>query len=164
MSRFSYKASESQRGRWLLGLLLTLVAALALVAAGCGGDDDDESTATRRPQAQPSDGGGGCDKSIWVLLPDSATSPRWESDDRPYFDQAFTEAGVEHTIVNAEGDAATQQAQAEQAIADGAGVIILASLDTGSGAHDHRHWPRTPASRSSSTTGSTPAAPVARPT
>jgi D-xylose transport system substrate-binding protein len=68
-----------------------------------------------------------------VLLPDSATSPRWESDDRPYLDQAFTEAGVEHTIVNAEGDAATQQSQAEQAIADGAGVIILASIDTGSG-------------------------------
>ena len=59
-------------------------------------------------------------EAIWVLLPDSATSPRWETDDRPYFDQAFSDAGVEHTIVNAEGDAATQQSQAEQAIADGA--------------------------------------------
>ena len=36
--------------------------------------------------------------------------------------------------MNAEGDAAQQQAQAEQAIADGAGVILLVSLDTGSGA------------------------------
>jgi len=36
--------------------------------------------------------------------------------------------------VNAEGDAATQQSQAEQAIADGASVIVLTSLDTGSGA------------------------------
>ena len=133
MSRFSYKASESQRGRWLLGLVLTLVAALALVASGCGGDDDDETSADTTATGAASDGGGGCDKSIWVLLPDSATSPRWESDDRPYLDQAFTEAGVEHTIVNAEGDAATQQSQAEQAIADGAGVIILASIDTGSG-------------------------------
>ena len=133
MSRFSYKASESKRGRWLLGLVLTLVAALALVASGCGGDDDDETSADTTATGAASDGGGGCDKSIWVLLPDSATSPRWESDDRPYLDQAFTEAGVEHTIVNAEGDAATQQSQAEQAIADGAGVIILASIDTGSG-------------------------------
>ena len=133
MSRFSYKASESQRGRWLLGLVLTLVAALALVASGCGGDDDDETSADTTATGAASDGGGGCDKSIWVLLPDSATSPRWESDDRPYLDQAFTEAGVEHTIVNAEGDAATQQSQAEQAINDGAGVIILASIDTGSG-------------------------------
>jgi D-xylose transport system substrate-binding protein len=113
--------------------VLTLVAALALVASGCGGDDDDETSADTTATGAASDGGGGCDKSIWVLLPDSATSPRWESNDRPYLDQAFTEAGVEHTIVNAEGDAATQQSQAEQAIADGAGVIILASIDTGSG-------------------------------
>jgi D-xylose transport system substrate-binding protein len=114
--------------------VLTLVAALALVASGCGGDDDDGTSADTTATGAASDtGGGGCDKSIWVLLPDSATSPRWESDDRPYLDQAFTEAGVEHTIVNAEGDAATQQSQAEQAIADGAGVIILASIDTGSG-------------------------------
>jgi D-xylose transport system substrate-binding protein len=69
-----------------------------------------------------------------VLLPDSASSPRWESDDRRFFDEAFTEAGIEHTIVNAENDAARQQQQAEQAIASGAKVILLVSIDTGSGA------------------------------
>jgi D-xylose transport system substrate-binding protein len=93
---------------------------LALIGAGCGGDDDE--------------GGGGGDGSIWVLLPDSATSPRWESDDRRFFEQAFSEADVEFNIVNAEGDAAQQQSQAEQAIADGASVILLVSIDTGSGA------------------------------
>ena len=134
MSRFSFKASESRARRLGLVLLLALVGALALVAAGCGGDDDDEGAAdTGATDTGAAAGGGACDKSIWVLLPDSATSPRWESNDRPYLDQAFTEAGVDHTIVNAEGDAATQQSQAEQAIADGAGVIILASIDTGSG-------------------------------
>jgi D-xylose transport system substrate-binding protein len=101
----------------LLWLPILLIAALVL-AAGCGGDDD----------------GGAGDGSIWVLLPDSATSPRWESDDRRYFQQAFEEAGVEFNIVNAEGDAAQQQSQAEQAIADGASVILLVSNDTGSGA------------------------------
>ena len=134
MSRFSFKASESRARRLGLVLLLALVGALALVAAGCGGDDDDEAAAdTGATDTGAAAGGGACDKSIWVLLPDSATSPRWETNDRPYLDQAFTEAGVDHTIVNAEGDAATQQSQAEQAIADGAGVIILASIDTGSG-------------------------------
>jgi D-xylose transport system substrate-binding protein len=132
VSRMSYKDTESRTRLLLLGLVLTLVAALAVLAAGCGGDDDDEGAATDTGAAA-ADGGGGCDEPIWVLLPDSATSPRWESEDRPYLDQAFTEAGVEHTIVNAEGDAATQQSQAEQAINDGAGVIILASIDTGSG-------------------------------
>jgi len=108
-------------------MVLALVFALAAVAAGCGGDDEeagDTSAAT----------GGGGEGSIWVLLPDSASSPRWESDDRRYFEQAFTEAGVDFNIVNAEGDAAQQQAQAEQAIADGASVILLVSIDTGSGA------------------------------
>jgi D-xylose transport system substrate-binding protein len=107
-------------GSRLLWLLVpAVVGMLALVAAGCGGDDG---------------GGSASDGPIWVLLPDSATSPRWESDDRRYFNQAFEEAGVEHTIVNAENDPAQQQSQAEQAIADGASVILLVSIDTGSGA------------------------------
>ena len=112
---------SSWRTRGRLALLLLCVAALVLAAAGCGGDDDEA-------------GGGDGDGSIWVLLPDSATSPRWESDDRRFFDQAFTEAGVDFNIVNAEGDAAQQQSQAEQAISDGASVILFVSIDTGSGA------------------------------
>jgi D-xylose transport system substrate-binding protein len=118
-------------------VVLSVVAMLALVAAGCGGDDEEEAatppaeTGGAEPAPPPAAGGGG---SIWVLLPDSATSPRWETDDRRFFEEAFTEAGVEFNIVNAEGDAATQQSQAEQAIADGASVILLVSNDTGSGA------------------------------
>jgi len=72
--------------------------------------------------------------SIWVLLPDSASSPRWETDDRRFFEQAFTEAGVEFNIVNAEGDAGTQQTQMEQAITSGAKVVLLVNLDSGSAA------------------------------
>jgi D-xylose transport system substrate-binding protein len=94
--------------------------ALVLLAAGCGGDDD-------------GGGGGDGEGSIWVLLPDSASSPRWESDDRRFFEQRFKEAGVEYNIVNAENDPGQQQSQAEQAIADGASVILLVSIDTGSG-------------------------------
>ena len=135
MRRFSYKATESPKRRLVLVLLLALVTALALVASGCGGDDDDDDAASDTGAAAGDGGGDGtCDKSIWVLLPDSASSPRWETDDRRYFEEAFEAAGVESNIVNAEGDAAQQQSQAEQAIADGAGVILLTSLDTGSGA------------------------------
>ena len=72
--------------------------------------------------------------SIWVLLPDSASSARWETDDRRFFEQAFDAAGVEYNIVNAEGDASTQQTQAEQAITAGAGVILMVNLDSGSAA------------------------------
>lgn len=116
--------------RSLQAVLLALVLALAGLAAGCGGD---EGGSTGAAATGTSVSGGACDKEIWVLLPDSASSPRWESDDRPYFDKAFNDAGIKHTIVNAEGDAATQQSQAEQAIAADAGVIVLTSIDTGSG-------------------------------
>ena len=118
--------------RRLLWFLVLAVAVLALAATGCGGDDDEGAGDTGAAAGDGGDGGG--EGSIWVLLPDSATSPRWESDDRRFFAEAFTDAGVEHTIVNAEGDATQQQAQAEQAIADGASVILLVSIDTGSGA------------------------------
>ena len=72
--------------------------------------------------------------SIAVLLPDTASSMRWEADDRRYFEQAFAAAGVEYTIFNAGGNARTQQIQAEQAITNGAKVLVLTNLDSGSAA------------------------------
>ncbi|MCB0046341.1 MAG: substrate-binding domain-containing protein [Caldilineaceae bacterium] len=72
--------------------------------------------------------------SIAVLLPGSATSARWETDDRRYFEEVFSAAGVRYSIANAEGDARTQQTQAEQAITNGAKVLLLVNLDSGSGA------------------------------
>jgi D-xylose transport system substrate-binding protein len=74
------------------------------------------------------------DGSIAVLLPDSASSARWEADDRRFLAAAFEAAGVSYSIVNAEGNAATQIAQAEQAITNGAKVILMVNLDSGSGA------------------------------
>ena len=69
-----------------------------------------------------------------MLLPDSASSDRWEKDDRRFFEEAFKAEGVEYNIVNAEGDANTQLQQAEQAINAGAKVILLVNLSPESGA------------------------------
>ena len=73
-----------------------------------------------------------------MLLPDTASSDRWEQEERRSSPRRSrppgSSEGDDFTIVNAEGDASTQQSQAEQAIADGASVIVLTSLDTGSGA------------------------------
>jgi len=109
--------------------LTSLLVVLVLVGAACtddgGGDGGDGD-------------GEGDQGSIWVLLPDTESSTRWEEDDRRYFTENFEAAGLvdgqDFTVVNAEGDTATQQSQAEQAIADGASVIVLTSIDTGSGA------------------------------
>jgi D-xylose transport system substrate-binding protein len=113
--------------------MFAVVMAFALFAAACGGDDDDDSSS----DATSADGGGD-GGPIWVLLPDTATSDRWEKDDRRFFKEAFEADGLEDgndfSIVNAEGDAQTQISQAEQAIGDGASVIVLTSNDSGSGA------------------------------
>ena len=77
---------------------------------------------------------GGDVGKVAVLLPDSKSSVRWETVDRPSLQAAFDAAGVEAEIQNAEGDKATQQQQAEQAITNGAKVILLVNLDSGSGA------------------------------
>jgi D-xylose transport system substrate-binding protein len=127
------------------------VTALALVLVACGGGTDtDTDTDTgagaeaEEPAGDETEDEGGDeapeatgDGLIAVLLPDSASSDRWETDDRPAFEAAFADLGLssdQYQILNAEGDASNQQSQAEQAITNGATVILMVNLDSGSGA------------------------------
>jgi D-xylose transport system substrate-binding protein len=103
---------------------LTVTSSLAGLLAGCG----------PAAKAQKPDLGSG---KIAVLLPDTASSTRWESDDRRYLTEAFKAEGLsagDFTIDNAQGDPSNQQDQAEQAITNGASVLLLVNLDSGSGA------------------------------
>jgi D-xylose transport system substrate-binding protein len=111
---------------------LALAGVLSLGVAACG-DDEEEGTAGGGTSTEQSDGGGEAGK-VAVLLPDSKSSVRWETVDRPFLQQAFDDAGIEAEIVNAEGDKSTQQQQAEQALTNGATVILMTNLDSGSGA------------------------------
>ncbi len=117
--------------------LLALLAAFAIIAGACGSDSSDDAGGDTGGDDSGGETAGG-EGSIWVLLPDSATSDRWEKDDRRFFAEGFEAAGLvegtDFNIVNAEGDAAVQISQAEQAIGDGASVIVLTSNDSGSGA------------------------------
>jgi D-xylose transport system substrate-binding protein len=115
------------RGRGKHLALAAGVLALAVPVAACGEDKSDGGGG----------GGGGSKKSsgsVAVLLPDSKSSTRWETVDRPFLKKAFDAAGVKSTITNAEGDKSAQQQQAEQAITNGAKVLLLVNLDSGSGA------------------------------
>jgi D-xylose transport system substrate-binding protein len=114
------------------GAVLLVAAALAMsfAVAACG--DDEESSGGGGGSTTESSGGDA--GKVAVLLPDSKSSVRWETVDRPSLKAAFDAAGVEAIISNAEGDKATQQQQAEQAITNGAKVILLVNLDSGSGA------------------------------
>jgi D-xylose transport system substrate-binding protein len=109
-----------------------VLALSALVAVGCGSSSSTTSNSTSTPSTTAS-GGGGKTGKVAVLLPDTQSSVRWETQDRKYLSEAFKKAGVDATIVNAEGNPATQRSQAEQAITNGAKVLLLVDLDPGSG-------------------------------
>jgi D-xylose transport system substrate-binding protein len=109
-----------------------ILSALSFGIAACGSDNNDNSS-TSGGGASTSSSGGKAQK-VGVLLPDTKSSVRWESFDRPLLEAAFKAAGVPVTIDNAQGDKSTQQQQAEQQITNGAKVLLLVNLDSGSGA------------------------------
>jgi D-xylose transport system substrate-binding protein len=74
---------------------------------------------------------------IAVLLPDTQSSQRYVSYDAPFLTKAFTTAGLsssDFSVQNAQGSASTMQTQAEAAITNGASVLLVDALDSGSGA------------------------------
>ncbi|WCB96269.1 D-xylose-binding periplasmic protein [Baekduia alba] len=118
-----------------LSRMVAVAAALSAMTFGvaaCGSSDDDSSsTGSAAGSTNSSNAKVG---KVAVLLPDTKSSVRWETADRPLLEQAFKSAGVPVEIQNAQGDKATQQQQAEQAITNGAKIILLTNLDSGSGA------------------------------
>jgi D-xylose transport system substrate-binding protein len=108
--------------RWLAACVAVL--GLAVAVAACGSSNNSSTSSSS----------GGKASKVGVLLPDTKSSIRWESFDRPLLGKAFKAAGVPVTIENAQGDKSTQQQQAEQMITNGAKVLLLTNLDSGSGA------------------------------
>ncbi|WP_107772011.1 sugar ABC transporter substrate-binding protein [Nocardioides sediminis] len=109
-------------------LFLVPVLGLTMTLAACGDDSDSGS-------AEENGGGGGESAGrIGVILPDTESSVRWESADRPALEAAFEEAGVEYDIQNAEGDAERMTQIADTMIGNGATVLAIVSLDSESGA------------------------------
>jgi D-xylose transport system substrate-binding protein len=71
---------------------------------------------------------------IGVILPDSASSARWETKDRPLLAAAFKAAGVTYDIQNAQGDKAKFATIADGMLTKGVKVLILVNLDSPSAA------------------------------
>ena len=74
---------------------------------------------------------------VGVLLPDTTTSPRYTEFDAPYLARALQAAGLSHSqfiITNAQGSDATEQAQAQSDMTQGATVLLLDPIDSGVGA------------------------------
>src|SRR4051794_28891960 len=74
---------------------------------------------------------------VAVLLPDTQSSARYVQFDEPYLTKAFETAGLsqnDFSVQNAQGSTQTMQTQAEAAITNGASVLVVDPLDSGSGA------------------------------
>ncbi len=125
-----------------LSTLLAAGAALSLALAACGGDEaaDDTSAAPESVDAAASDeapadeGSVAAGGTVGVILPDSASSARWETADRGFLEEAFEAAGVEYDIQNAEGDTAKFQTIAEGMINAPVDALLIVNLDSETGA------------------------------
>src|SRR3546814_4174531 len=102
-------------------LLVATVVGAGLTLTACGSDSGSESTSSATGK-------------VGVILPDTKSSVRWETKDRPALETAFKAAGVDYTIQNAEGSADTMATIADGMIADGVTVLAIVNLDSDSGA------------------------------
>jgi D-xylose transport system substrate-binding protein len=107
-------------------VLLAGALGLSLALTACGSDSE-------------GDGGGGgggeaAEAKIGVILPDTESSVRWETADRPALEAAFKEAGVDYDIQNAQGDADKMAQIADSMITGGVTVLAIVNLDNASGA------------------------------
>lgn len=106
--------------------VLCTVVGLGLGLSGCSSSDSGSGGST---DSSSSSAG-----KIGVILPDTKSSVRWETKDRPSLEAAFKEAGVDYSIQNAEGSADQMATIADAMIADGVTVLAIVNLDSDSGA------------------------------
>ena len=110
--------------------LLSAVAlggAAAVLLAGCSSSGGDTGG------GEDTGGTDAAGTRACVILPDAASSPRWESFDRTYLQEGLTAAGFDVDIQNAQGDTAKYATIADQQLTQGCGVMLLVDYN-GAGA------------------------------
>ena len=90
-------------------LLAATAAISALVLTGCSSGGSQAANSTL----------------ACVILPDAASSPRWEALDRPALSAGLAAAGFESDIQNAQGDVNKYATIADQQLSKGCGVMLL---------------------------------------
>lgn len=116
-----------KRATGLVTTAMLMGAALTLSACGSGSGSGSSGTGSASESATAAG-------KIGVILPDTKSSVRWESADRPALEAAFTAAGVDFEIQNAEGSADNMATIADSMIASGVTVLAIVNLDSDSGA------------------------------
>lgn len=102
------------------------VVLISMVLAACG--NGNSGGATNNPTTPVN--GKNCTQ-VGVLLPETATSARWDSKDKPLLTQKIQAiSGVHVDYYNAQGSAPTQQNQADQALTKGDCILVVAASDS----------------------------------
>ncbi|GAA4601155.1 D-xylose transport system substrate-binding protein [Actinoplanes octamycinicus] len=102
----------------------------ALLVAGLTMAACDEAPGSTGAASSSVTSSGNGRNGVGVVLPDSASSPRWKIDHPRALAAAFQAAGVPYEIQNAEGDKAVFQAIAARMIDSGVKVLMIANLDS----------------------------------
>ncbi len=101
----------------------------SLLLAACGSANSGTNTGSGNTTAN-GNGGKGC-KKVGVLLPETATSARWDSEDRPLLEKLIPQlSGAKVDYYNAEGSASEQQTQADSALTKGDCILVVAPSDS----------------------------------
>jgi D-xylose transport system substrate-binding protein len=107
-------------------LAVTAIGAVALGGiAACGSSSNNSSSGGSTSS--------GKQPFVGVILPDTKSSARYETQDLPNLTAAFKAAGVKATIQNAQGSTSTFQTIADGMLTSGVNVLIIDSLDSASG-------------------------------
>ena len=123
MKLFSYKRLSGLFGVILISILL----------AACGNSGNSGGTSGNGGGTTAKKPGQGCTK-VGVLLPETASSARWDSEDKPLLTSGIASAlnipvsQVDYN--NAGGDAPTQQTQAQADLTKGDCILVVAAADS----------------------------------
>jgi D-xylose transport system substrate-binding protein len=87
-----------------------------MALAGCSSSSNDGGS---------TDAGSDSAGRACVILPDAASSPRWENFDKKYLQEGLEAAGFDADIQNAQGDVNKYSTIADQQLTKGCGVMLL---------------------------------------
>ena len=116
---------------------LTLLAATVstgLVLSACGANSSDSGGTGSSSASAPAPAAGGASGKVGVILPETATSARWEAFDKPMLQAALTAQGFEVDVQNAQGDNQKFATLADGFISSGVKVLVIAPGDPAVGA------------------------------
>jgi D-xylose transport system substrate-binding protein len=111
------------------------ILALPMLLAACGTNGNNTtSTSSSSNSSGGSSGSGssGGKQIVGFLLPDTTSSARYETEDKPDFiaDMKKLDPNAQVDYENAQGDATTQEQQAQAEIANGAKVLVIDPVDS----------------------------------